>query len=274
MDDRIEHGMSDLTNVPIIKAILAQYGLRPQKRLGQHFLIDRTVLQRLLAAAEISSTDTVVEVGAGIGTITVELAKKAKEVYAVEIDKNLIPILKSHINDFKSVNVIQEDILKMSNERENFEYKVIGAIPYSITSPLLHHLLTQKIALSLIAIIVQKEVAEKITACPPKATYLSNFVGIFGEAEIIGRPIPPSSFWPQPEVYSSILRITQHPKISFSASQLLSYSAFLHQGFSHPRKMLNKVFDKKLLAAAGITPTRRAQTLTKDEWLHIFEISN
>ncbi|MBM4402601.1 MAG: 16S rRNA (adenine(1518)-N(6)/adenine(1519)-N(6))-dimethyltransferase, partial [Candidatus Cloacimonetes bacterium] len=202
--------MLDLTDVKNIKSILAQQGLSPQKKLGQHFLIDKRVLQKLLAAAGVSSSNIVAEVGAGVGTITVELAKRAEKVYAVEIDKNLIPILKSQINDFKNVNIINTDILHLlqgwslrnHNLREKAiqqvlqgwslqDLKIIGAIPYQITSPLIHHLLTQENPPCLIAIIVQKEVAEKITAQPPKATYLSNFVSFFGNAEVVGKPIPP-----------------------------------------------------------------------------------
>lgn len=262
----------NLLSVKTLKSILAQNKIYPKKSLGQHFLVNKKVLDDLLKAAELNPDDVVVEVGAGIGTITVELVKKVKKVVAVEIDKKLIPILKDSLQNFKNVEVVNKDILNYRLPKTENRLLILGAIPYQITSPLIHHLLTQKAPPRLIAIIIQKEVAEKIVAKPPYATHLSNFVALFGRAEIVGKKIAPSAFWPQPEVESSILKISQikNEELRMKKEDRELFVSFLHRGFSHPRKMLKKVFEEKLLKQVGIDPTRRAQTLTLVEWIRLY----
>lgn len=242
--------------------------LRPKKSLGQNFLADQKVVRDLLRAAEVDKEDVVLEVGAGTGAVTRELTQKAGKVIAVEIDKKLIPSLEENLRGFKNVEIINSDILTLNPDRYALATKVVGSIPYQITSPLIHKLLKTKKRPRSITIVIQKEVAEKITAEIPKATYLSNFVANFGQAQIV-RTIKPEAFRPPPKVDSAILQITLDPKPSVSDSN--SFEKFLHRGFGQPRKMIKQQFPMDTLIDVGIEPTRRAQTLTFDEWKDLFE---
>jgi len=253
--------------------------MKTKKALGQNFLVDPQVVNDLLDTAEINNQDTVLEVGAGIGAVTRPLAKRAGKVIAVEIDKDLILQLQTNLKGSENVEIINEDILKL--QITNYElrnFKVVGSIPYQITSPLIHKLLKEEPRPVSITIIVQREVAEKIVAQPPAATYLSNFVANFGQAEIV-RTIKPDAFLPQPKVDSAILRISLNPSTrSGSAfggkpytSDAKRFENFLHRGFAQPRKMLNKQFPTEVLEEVGIDPQRRPQTLEFEEWIRLFE---
>ena len=268
--------------------------LKPKKELGQNFLVDQGVVADLIKAADIKEDDVVLEVGAGGGIITRPLAEKARRVIAVEIDKDLIPQLISTLSDFPGVEIVRDDILKLEIGNLQLEtFKTIGSIPYQITSPLIHKLLKLKKRPKSITIIVQKEVAEKIVAKPPKASYLSNFVANFGRAEII-RTIKPNAFRPPPKVDSAILHIPLYPTPFVALAKgakpyseckrgrmLLSeakgsctpdpkFESFLHHGFASPRKMLNKRFPAETLKKLGIDPQRRPQTLSFEEWVKLF----
>lgn len=248
-----------------IKRILTYLGVRPNKRLGQNFLVDEKVLQRLIKAADLGFEDIVLEVGAGLGTITRELLPLVKKVIAVEKDTRLASYLKESLGQFSNLEIIEDDALEVVGEG-SFS-KVLGAIPFQITSPLLHKILLSEKRPQAITFIVQKEVAQKITAQAPHASYLSNFVSLFGRAKIIAPTIKPSSFWPSPKVESVILRIEikEKPLVDPQA-----FSKFLHRGFSHPRKMLKKVFAEKALQASGISSTSRAAELNPSEWLTLY----
>lgn len=241
---------------------------KPKKSLGQNFLVDQRVVHDLVAAAEIGPEDVILEPGAGTGTVTKELAKRAGKVLAVEIDKELIPILKKNLRAFTNVEIVNTDVLKLLTF--NFElltFKVVGSIPYQITSPLIHKLLMSTPPPQVICMVIQKEVAQKIVATPPRATYLSNFVQAFAKAEIV-RWIKPGAFRPQPTVDSAIIKITADRPPSESAGLLpQKFSKFLHRGFAHPRKMLNKIFPPEKLKAAGIRPQARAQELRLEDWI-------
>jgi len=252
---------------------------KPKKHLGQNFLVDQKVVRDLVETAEIGPEDVALEPGAGSGMVTKELAKRAGKVIAVEIDKELIPVLKKNLQGFVNVEIINADILKFSIL--NFQFpnlKVVGSIPYQITSPLIHQLLMSTPPPQVICLVIQKEVAEKIVAKPPKATYLSNFVATLAKAQIV-RYIKPSAFHPQPKVDSAIIKITPHPPLHKAPGGethppemglAKSFSSFLHRGFAHPRKMLNKVFSEKVLKEADISPQARAQELKLEEWIKLY----
>jgi len=250
-----------------------------RKKLGQNFLVDQSVINEVVKAAQINKRDTIVEVGAGTGVLTRPLAEKARKVIAVEIDKDLIPELQTNLKGLptksslasggENVEIVNEDVLKLEiGNWKLADFKVIGSIPYQITSPLIHQLLKLKNRPKSITIVVQKEVAEKIVAKPPSATYLSNFVANFGQAEII-RVIKPNAFLPQPKVDSALLHITldSTPHVPDAGR----FERFLHHGFVQPRKMLNKRFPKELLQKIGIDPQRRPQTLGFEEWVKLFK---
>lgn len=249
-----------------------------KKNLGQNILIDKNVVQDLINAAEVSKNDTILEVGAGTGVVTKELAKKAKRVIAVEIDRDFIPILKENLKDSKNVEIINKDILKLELRKldiRNGAYKIVGSIPYQITSPLIHKLIIEEPKPEVIALIIQKEVAQKITAAPPKATYLSNFTVTTYKAEIY-RNVNRGAFEPQPKVDGAIVRLKRYKdterKRYKRVKDLKRFSKFLHNGFSHPRKMLNKVFPSALLKNVEISPRARAENLSIHNWIALYEL--
>jgi len=259
---------------------------RPKKRLGQNFLVDKKVVADLVSAAELTKKDVVVEVGAGAGVLTKELAERAGRVFAFEIDHDLIPVLKKELAGFTNVEIVGQDFLKVDNQKssnylalhsaevfDDFNFKLVGSIPYQITSPLIHKLLTFEPNPSLVVLLIQKEVAEKITAKPPKATYLSNIAKLLGEARIV-RFVSKNSFWPVPEVDGAIVKWKIEDRTCLPARQGWKidnekFLEFLHRGFQNPRKMLRRKFDPKILEECGIAPTQRAQALELEDWLKL-----
>jgi len=247
--------------------------MKPKKSLGQNFLVDNSIISEFLKVAGISKEDSVLEVGAGSGNITKELARKTKKVIAVEYDKDLLPTLTSNLSHLNNVEVLNENVLFLpkfpSDKRLKDVNKVVGAIPYQITSPLIHKMIYDNWPES--SFIVQKEVAEKICGKAGDASYLSNFVSFFYKAEM-GKIIPPKAFSPAPLVFSAIIKLT--PVNPRKDIEIRKFSGFLHLGFSNPRKMLNKVLDKDLLISLGISPSLRPQDLTLEEWLKLYENKN
>lgn len=252
-------------------------GLRPKKGLGQNFLVDEEVVADLVAAANLTKEDAVLEVGAGTGVLTKELAKRAGKVFAFELDRDLIPILKKEFQESNNIEVVNKDFLKTSParyvetpRRGVSTLKIVGSIPYQITSPLIHKLLTLEPKPTLVVLLIQKEVAEKITAKPPKATYLSNIIKLLGNVEIV-RFVPKTAFWPVPEVGGAIIKIvcSCDPCGRPSGTDVEDFQKFLHRGFQNPRKMLRHKFDTEVLESCNIEPARRSQTLELDEWFKL-----
>ena len=238
-----------------------------KKQLGQNFLVDQNVVSDLIESARIDKNDVVLEVGAWEGAVTKGLAKTAGKVIAVEIDQDLIPQLKENLEGAKNVEIVNEDILKLDPSRYTLATKIVGSIPYQITSPLIHKILKLKKRPESVTFIIQKEVAEKIVAQPPKATYLSNFVSHFGEARII-RIIKPSAFRPAPKVDSAVLHIslsTNHPPLITN-----HYEALLHRGFAQPRKMIKHRFPAAVLEQASIQSHLRPAHLSKEDWRNLY----
>ena len=265
------------------KHILSLKQVKPKKSWGQHFLVSQEVLRDLLAAAELEPQDTVLEIGAGTGVITVELARRVKRVIAVEKDPRLAAILREelHAHSVDNVQIVNQDILKLQMSDNKYQInaecqttgvqvkcdKILGAIPYQITSPLIHKLLKELPPNLLIVLVIQNEVAEKIAAQPPEATYLSNFVSALAKVKLVGGPVAPSSFRPPPRVKSRIIKLVTRNEERVRREEIQRFEDFLHKGFSRPRKMLKNVFDEGLLRKAGIDPSSRPQELTLEEWL-------
>ena len=238
--------------------------------MGQSFLVDQRVVRDLVEAVEPTRPDLVLEVGAGTGTVTKELANQAGKVLAVEFDHDLIPILRENLKSFDNVEIINKDILAYRIPHTASRLKIVGSIPYQITSPLIHKLIETEEWL-VAALLIQKEVAEKITARPPKATYLSNFISAFANVNIV-RNISKTAFKPQPKVDGTIIKIKRSSKPYTIDPK--PFSDFLHRGFSHPRKMLKNIFPEERLKNAGIDPQARAQELTLTNWLGLFELED
>jgi len=263
------------------KQLLRRFNLRARKRLGQRFLIDGDVLQRILSAAELTAGDIVLEVGPGLGILTRELAQRARRVIAIELDDKLANFLKQELVSFPNVTIINEDILKIEPATllaRPERYKVVANLPYYITSPVLRHFLEATLKPDLMVVMVQKEVAEAIIAGPGKRSLLSISVQFYGRPTIIGK-VPANSFYPAPEVDSAILRIDLYPKPAVAVDNTEGFFGTVRAGFASPRKQLANSLAQGLgwpkadvinvLEKANISAQRRAETLTLEEWAQL-----
>jgi len=264
----------DLTSKETIKNLLDK---KPSKKLGQNFLISRRAVSKIIKGTNIKSSDTIIEIGPGIGTITKELGKKANKVIGVEKDKELIKILKKTLKEFNNVEIIKKDILDFSGHNSLKNYKVVGNLPFYASSPIIRKFLEEG-SPELMTIVVQKEVAERITAEPSKMRILSVATQFYGEPEILSK-ISKNSFWPRPEVDGAIIKIENIlPQDHFRRKPEFNKNFFkiVKAGFSHPRKQLINNLSSKLdlkkskaeqwLKKNGVDPKRRAETLTIAEW--------
>ncbi len=266
---------------------MRQFDLRARKRLGQHFLVDGSVLSQIIAAAELTPTDIVLEVGPGLGILTAELAKRVERVVAVELDDNMAKSLSKTLASFNNVTVINQDILKVDPQvlfqelkMKSPRYKVVANLPYYITSPVLRHFLEASLKPQTMIVMVQKEVAAQITAKPGKMSILSVSVQLYGEATIVGY-VPSRCFYPPPEVDSAILRVAVYPQPAVSVDNV-SFFRLVRAGFSAARKQianplaqglaLPKAEVLPLLEKAGIVSQRRAETLTLAEWARLWQV--
>lgn len=257
----------DLTNKKTLIALLKHHNLWAKKRFGQNFLIDRGVLQKIVETGKITTRDHIIEVGPGLGTLTIELEKYAKKVTAIEADRNLIPILKEHV---KKTEIICGNALKFTPPRT--PYKVIANIPYQITSPLLTHFLTAKNRPTKIVFLVQKEVAEKICAKEGQLNVLAVTVQVFGTPKIVKR-VRKESFRPQPKVESAILCIDIFKKPLVSPEEFPEFIKLVKKGFSQKRKkLINSLRGLKCaLKDAEIPENTRAQELSIPKWINILK---
>lgn len=273
-----------------VRGLLSQYGLRAKKSLGQHFLVNRGVLHRIVSAAELTPEDTVVEVGPGLGVLTRELAKQARRVIAVEADAKLVSALSEIVSAFPNVSVINSDILQTDPafllassgiEVSASPYKVVANIPYYITSPILRHFLEASLKPSLMVVMVQKEVGKAIVAQPGEMGILAISVQFYGKPAIIDY-VPARSFYPSPKVDSAILQIKLYEQPLVCVAETDKFFEVVRAGFSAPRKQLRNALAQglgvspheaaDLIEGAEIDPRRRAETLNLQEWARICEV--
>ena len=264
-------------------ALLKRYGLRAHKGLGQNFLHDPLALEQIVSAAEIRPTDTVLEIGPGFGSLTRYLAVSSKEVFAVELDENLLPPLKEMLSPFKNVRLIHGDILKLSPGDLNLEddYVVVANIPYYITSAVIRHLLESASKPRRIVLTVQKEVAGRICAQPGDMSLLALSVQVYGKPRIVAQ-IPASAFFPAPKVDSAVLVVDIYASPQIKEELLGRFFRLIKAGFSQKRKTLRNSLSSglhmspaeaaTLLTRANIDPQRRAETLSIDEWQTLSEL--
>ncbi len=270
-------------------------------KLGQHFLFDETILNKIVDAGEVRRSDVVLEIGPGKGNLTQKLAMRARKVVAVELDKNLACELKYRLQPFRAVVVIQDDIIKFSIANFKFanDYKVIGNIPFYITGKILRKFTASKKRPKMMVLLVQKEVGQRVCARPGKMSILAVAVQVFGAPEIVDY-ISRDKFSPPPEVDSAILRIRMYPR-SLLARELHWYNrrGFLRVtaeemdqqeaeffrlikiGFSSPRKQIHNNLKNgyhlsqeetdEWLARAGIKRTARPQELSVEEWIRLLD---
>jgi 16S rRNA (adenine1518-N6/adenine1519-N6)-dimethyltransferase len=277
-----------------VRRLLRQSGIRPEKSLGQNFLTDRSVLERIADAAELTAEDTVLEIGAGTGALTELLARRVGAVAAVELDTRLIPILRNGLGGFDNVSIVEGDMLQLDPARlidETREvlgvpgsgYKVVANLPYYITSAILRHLLEANRRPELMIITVQHEVARRLVAEPGDMSLLSVSVQFYGRPEILFR-IKPGSFYPSPEVDSAVVRVDIRPTPWLPAEEIDGFFQVVKAGFSQRRKQLHNALSAGLgdrvskqeaaarLEEAGIDPRRRAQSLSVEEWVGLSRV--
>lgn len=266
-----------------IPQLLRQYGLRPKKSLGQNFLLDEAALNQVVAAAQLTSQDDVLEIGAGLGSLTRQLAITAHSVVAVEVDARLIPALNHVVGKFDNVRVVQGDILSLDPGKlfPSSPYLVVANIPYYITSALIRHLLESSNPPHRFVLTLQKEVAERICALPGKLSLLALSLQVYGQPEIVAH-IPAGAFYPAPKVDSSILRVELFSTPLIPSADLEEFFRLIKAGFSQKRKTLRNALAggmhlspktiETLLINAGIDPKRRAETLNLPEWNRLTSI--
>jgi 16S rRNA (adenine1518-N6/adenine1519-N6)-dimethyltransferase len=261
------------------RTLLRQFKIRPKKSLGQNFLIDPNAAQQVVAAADLSVEESVLEVGPGLGALTRHLARAAQRVVAVELDQRLMPVLAHELRDYPNVELVRGDILEIQPSTFfSSEYKVVANIPYYITSALLRHLLEAEPQPSLLVLTVQEEVARRIVAKPGDMSLLAVSVQIYGQPKIVGR-LKAGAFYPRPKVNSAIIRIDLEdaPHSTLSGRERDKVFELAKAGFGQRRKQLRNSLagglhrDKQEIDAAlreaGINPKRRAETLRLEEWI-------
>jgi 16S rRNA (adenine1518-N6/adenine1519-N6)-dimethyltransferase len=271
-----------------VAKLLRESGLRPRKELGQHFLTDQRALVRIVAAAELTSEDVVIEVGAGLGALTHPLAQAAGRVIAVELDRGLIPALSQRLAHEPEVTVVQGDILQFSTVDllaradlpPHTPYVVVGNLPYSITSAILRHFLEMDPRPQRLVVTVQREVAGRITARPGKMSLLSVSVQLYGRPQIALR-LKPGAFYPPPEVFSAVVRVDCYDDLPLPIEDPGRFFRIVRAGFAQRRKQLHNSLTAELalpggqvrdiLQRVGIDPRRRAQTLSLEEWGALYQ---
>lgn len=277
--------MPTLGNPTETMEILQKYHFNFQKRFGQNFLIDGNVLQKIVDCADVKAEDCVLEIGPGIGTMTQYLAKSAREVIAVEIDKALIPILEDTLSDYDNVTVINEDILKIDigrlvqEQNQGKPIKVVANLPYYITTPIIMKLFESHVPLQSITVMVQKEVADRMQVGPGTKDYgaLSLAVQYYARPEVAAF-VSPSCFIPKPGVGSAVIRLDRYetPPVEVQDEKLLF--ALIRAAFNQRRKTLaNSIANAgelefsreevaEALAELQLSPTVRGEALTLDQF--------
>jgi 16S rRNA (adenine1518-N6/adenine1519-N6)-dimethyltransferase len=269
---------------------LREHGVRSDKRLGQHILVDQAAIERIVDAADLDRTDVVLEVGPGPGTLTVPLAERAGQVVAVELDERMLAPLQELLRDRENVAVVHGDILDqdVASLVGEGRYKVVANLPYYVTSAVLRHVLEARVRPERLVVTVQREVAERIVGRPgrgqrrrkrtsgPRMSLLAVSVQFYGEPRIVAR-IPAGAFRPVPAVDSAVVRVNVYNPLPWGQVDVRRFFEVARAGFAQSRKQLRNALIHNLglsadrvsagLEAAGIDGRRRAETLSVPEWV-------
>ena len=271
--------------------VLQKYEFVFQKKYGQNFLIDTHVLDKIINAAEITKEDFVLEIGPGIGTMTQYLASSAREVFAVEIDRALIPILEDTLSEYENVTILNEDILKVDIRKLAEEHnqgrpiKVVANLPYYITTPIIMGLFEEEVPVESITVMVQKEVADRMQTGPGSKDYgaLSLAVQYYASPYIVAN-VPPNCFMPRPKVGSAVIRLSRHEKPPVDVKDPRLMFRIIRASFNQRRKTLQnglynsselRIPKEKTVAALeemGLTPTIRGEKLSLEEFAKLSDI--
>jgi dimethyladenosine transferase len=266
--------------------IIKEHGFVFQKKYGQNFLIDSHVLDKIISAADISEEDVVIEIGPGIGVLSQRIAEKAHKLIAIEIDKNLMPILAKTLFAYENVVLLNEDVLKVDlealikKEAEGKRVKVVANLPYYITTPIIMDLLERKLKLDSITVMIQKEVAQRLIAKPGTKEYgaISLAVAYYTDAVIVAN-VPPNSFIPRPSVSSAVIRLKLHEKAPVEPKDEKLMFALIRASFNQRRKTLQNslnnasgiTFTKEVIAKAirdsGFDERVRGETLSLEDFV-------
>ena len=283
--------MATLGNPKNTIEVLQKYGFNFQKKFGQNFLINTGILEEIIEAAEITKDDFVLEIGPGIGTMTQYLCENAREVVAVEIDKNLIPILADTLSAYDNVEVINEDILKVDINKLAEEknagkpIKVVANLPYYITTPIIMGLFESHVPIDSITIMVQKEVADRMQEGPGSKEYgaLSLAVQYYAHPEIVVN-VPPSCFMPQPKVGSAVIRLTRHEQSPVEVENEKLMFQLIRASFNQRRKTLanglnnysglnlSKEVIQQCIEELGVPVTIRGEALSLEQFATLSNI--
>ena len=271
--------MNKYSSIPLLdaSAVLKRFHLRADKSLGQNFLQDSSILEKIAITAEIQDDDCVLEIGPGLGSLTRYLAVSAKQVTAVELDPDLLPPLRAVLTPYQNVRVVHGNILEfaISEIIDQPNYLVVANIPYNITSAIIRHLLESQPKPRRVVLTIQKEVAERICAKPGDLSLLALSVQVYGQPSIAAK-IPAEAFHPAPKVDSAILRIDIYNEPLVPSEMLKTFFKLTKAGFGQKRKTLRNSLSaglhiptseaEDLLTSTGIDFMRRAETLSIEEW--------
>ncbi|MDQ2888828.1 MAG: 16S rRNA (adenine(1518)-N(6)/adenine(1519)-N(6))-dimethyltransferase RsmA [Chloroflexota bacterium] len=271
----------DLTSISELRSLLAANKMRPLKSFGQNFLIDRSVLNTIVEAADIQPDDQVLEVGSGTGVLTRELAKQARRVVAVELERDMLALLAKTTSAYPNIELVARNLLFLNPEEVFAQepYKLVANLPYYITAPTFRHFLESANPPRLLVVMVQQEVAQRIIAEPGDLSVLAVSIQFYGRPRIIAQ-VPARSFYPAPKVDSAILRVDVKPQTPLLPEARDSFFRLVQAGFSEKRKQLHNSLTHGLhakneqvrawLAAASIDASRRAETLSIEDWLRLW----
>ena len=282
---RKQNRREDLPTINVPR-LLRLYDLRPDKRLGQNFLVEQSALKKIIEVAELDEKEIVLEIGPGLGSLTRFLALNSAKVIAIELDKRLIPALQDVLSPFNNVEIFQGDILSFQPEQlikkdihdPQPRYSVVANIPYNITSALIRHLLEASLPPQKLVLTIQNEVAERICNTSEKMNLLALSVQVYGEPNLAAK-IPASAFYPSPKVDSAVVRVDLHTKPVVPLELSKTFFQLAKAGFSQKRKTLRNslsagmhwetIQTEVILKKSGIDPQRRAETLSIKDWLLI-----